>query len=125
MPCTQSAITSRVSQRHAARNYRRPRRFCASVRGRRRVEQSSVKILLRDFDMSGLDAKERCCEKWSPDAGEISRGEDRHRRQRKLQEHERGAEGFPQLTENAMEAARGRGSLRRSSRFAAEQMARG
>ena len=59
------------------------------------VEESSLKILLRDFDLSGLDAKEKMLRDMvAQTAGEVSRREDCDRRQGRLQEHEGSAEGL-------------------------------
>ena len=71
------------------------------------VEESSLKILLRDFDMSGLDAKETRLKKMAAETGEKFPGvkisvevkEDYKNMKEVLK-------GYPQLTEYAMEATR-------------------
>jgi tripeptide aminopeptidase len=71
------------------------------------VEESNLKILLRDFDVSGLDAKERMLrqmvrltQRKSPQVKiSIEVKEDYKNMKEELKK-------YPQLTENAMEAAR-------------------
>lgn len=71
------------------------------------VETSTVKVLLRDFDMSGLDTKEQLIRRLAAEAGaalpgatvEVEVKENYKNMKEVLQHH-------PQLVENAMEAAR-------------------
>jgi tripeptide aminopeptidase len=71
------------------------------------VEESSLKILLRDFDMSGLDAKETMLKRMAAETGEKFPGvkisvevkEDYKNMKEVLK-------GYPQLTDYAMEATR-------------------
>ena len=71
------------------------------------VEESSLKILLRDFDMSGLDAKERLLKKMATETGEkypdVKISVDVRENYKNMKEALR---DYPQLTEFAMEASR-------------------
>ena len=59
------------------------------------VESSNVKILLRDFDMSGTRREgEDAARHGGANRGEVSGSEDHDRRQRELQEHEGSAQGL-------------------------------
>lgn len=71
------------------------------------VEQSSVKILLRDFDVSGLDAKEKMLRdmvaetaKKFPEVKITINIEENYKNMKEV------LKNFPELTSNAMEAAR-------------------
>jgi tripeptide aminopeptidase len=71
------------------------------------VEQSSVKILLRDFDVSGLDAKEKMLRdmvaetaKKFPEVKITINVEENYKNMKEV------LKNFPELTSNAMEAAR-------------------
>ena len=71
------------------------------------VEQSSVKILLRDFDVSGLDAKEKMLRdmvaetaKKFPEVKITINVEENYKNMKEV------LKNFPELTNNAMEAAR-------------------
>jgi tripeptide aminopeptidase len=71
------------------------------------VEQSSVKILLRDFDVSGLDAKEKMLRdmvaetaKKFPEVKIAINVEENYKNMKEV------LKDFPELTNNAMEAAR-------------------
>ncbi len=57
------------------------------------VESSNVKILLRDFDLSGLEAKEKMLRDMvAANAAKFPEVKIDDRRQRELPEHERGPE---------------------------------
>ncbi len=71
------------------------------------VEESSVKILLRDFDLSGLEAKEALIREMAKATGQkfpkvkvTVEVEENYKNMKEV------LKDFPQLTENAMEAAR-------------------
>jgi len=71
------------------------------------VEQSSVKILLRDFDLSGLDAKEKLLREMVtqtqakfPDVKISIAVEENYKNMKEV------LKDFPELTDNAIEAAR-------------------
>jgi tripeptide aminopeptidase len=71
------------------------------------VEESSVKILLRDFELSGLDAKEKMIRQMAEATGQkfpqVKISVDVKENYKNMKEV---LKDFPQLTENAMEAAR-------------------
>jgi len=71
------------------------------------VEESSLKILLRDFDMSGLDSKETLLKKMAVETGkkfpEVKIAVDVKENYRNMKE---ALKDYPQLTEYAMEATR-------------------
>ena len=71
------------------------------------VEQSSVKILLRDFDISGLDAKEKMLRDMIAQTGakfpQVKITIDVKENYKNMKEV---LKEFPELTNNAMEAAR-------------------
>ncbi len=71
------------------------------------AEESSVKILLRDFDLSGLDAKEKMLREMAQATGQkfpqVKITVDVKENYKNMKEV---LKDFPQLTENAMEAAR-------------------
>jgi tripeptide aminopeptidase len=71
------------------------------------AEESSVKILLRDFDLSGLDAKEKTLREMAQATGQkfpqVKITVDVKENYKNMKEV---LKDFPQLTENAMEAAR-------------------
>ncbi|HYG79687.1 MAG TPA: peptidase T [Pyrinomonadaceae bacterium] len=71
------------------------------------VEESSVKILLRDFDLRGLEAKEKLIREMAQATGQkfpkvkvTVEVEENYKNMKEV------LKDFPQLTENAMEAAR-------------------
>jgi tripeptide aminopeptidase len=71
------------------------------------VEESTLKILLRDFDLSGLDAKEkllnemvRLTQQKFPDVKIAIEVKENYKNMKEV------LKNYPQLTENAMEAAR-------------------
>ncbi|HWT03503.1 MAG TPA: peptidase T [Pyrinomonadaceae bacterium] len=71
------------------------------------VEESSVKILLRDFDLSGLEAKEKLIREMAQATGQkfpkvkvTVEVEENYKNMKEV------LKDFPELTENAMEAAR-------------------
>ena len=71
------------------------------------VEESSLKILLRDFDVSGLDAKEALLKKMAAETGakfpDVKVSVDVKENYKNMKE---GLKDYPQLTEYAMEATR-------------------
>jgi tripeptide aminopeptidase len=71
------------------------------------VEESSVKILLRDFELSGLDAKEKILQQMAQATGlkfpRVKITVDVKENYKNMKEV---LKDFPQLTENAMEASR-------------------
>jgi len=71
------------------------------------VEESSLKILLRDFDVSGLDAKEALLKKMASETGErfpdVKIAVDVKENYKNMKEV---LKDYPQLTEYAMEATR-------------------
>ncbi len=85
------------------------------------VETSTIKVLLRDFELPGLDDKERLLRDIATKTESTHPGRHDHdRRERELQEHERGLEGPSRA---GRECVRGGPARRRrrpsSSRFAA------
>ena len=94
---------------HAARDDRRPRRLRAPVRRRVDVETSTLKVILRDFDVSpsGLDAKEQLVRDLASETEaqlpgvdvSIEVKENYKNMNEVLKDH-------PKLIENALEAAR-------------------
>jgi tripeptide aminopeptidase len=71
------------------------------------AEESSVKILLRDFDLSGLDAKEKILQQMAQATGlkfpQVKINVEVKENYKNMKEV---LKDFPQLTENAMEASR-------------------
>ena len=79
------------------------------------VEQSSVKVLLRDFELAGLDAKEQLLRELAAETERQFSGRDGvGRREGELQEHERGAEGSPGADRERVRGGAARGRRRRS-----------
>jgi tripeptide aminopeptidase len=81
--------------------------FVHPYTGALEVEQSTLKILLRDFDMSGLDAKEKLLRDMVaqtqakyPDVKISIEVKENYKNMKEV------LKNYPQLTENAMEAAR-------------------